>query len=281
MHELDAAPVNSTGQTLIGRDMKLIPLTQGQFAQVDNADYDWLMQWKWSAYQDSTTWYATRSIRTGKTRGHLGMPHAILGLPSALVIDHIDHDGLNNQRDNLRPATAMQNSHNRRARRTNIYSEYKGITWHKHIKAWSARINDNGTPVALGYFSSEEDAAKEYDRAALYYFGEFAYTNFPRDTYSNTWTPPKKRIPSSRFKGVFRRKGSARWATSISWNGRSHFIGYFDTEIEAAEMHDIAMRCYYGDDADCNFALPISHTHEAVIAHAHDASVGDLVLLEV
>lgn len=96
-------------------------------------------------------------------------------------VDHIDHDGLNNQWNNLRPASAAQNQHNRTPNVTPAYSPFKGVTWRRNqpIKPWTARIRIDGTLCFLGSFAEETAAARAYDAAALEAFGEFAYLNFP------------------------------------------------------------------------------------------------------
>jgi len=157
--------------------MKLIPLTRGQFAQVDDADFDWLNQWKWSAHWGRNKFYAARM----ENRKTLLMHRVILGNLGCLDGEHKDGDGLNNQRWNLRPATRSQNSANRSKTVDNI-SGFKGVCWDRFAKKWKAQIKRAGKMFHLGRFTSTEEAAKAYDAAALDLFGEFARLNFPQNT---------------------------------------------------------------------------------------------------
>jgi hypothetical protein len=158
-------------------DSRLIPLTQGQFAIVDAADYEWLNQWKWCALWNKRTqsFYATR--RTGPTPGIVIYMHRfILGLNygDSRQVDH-KHSGqtLDNRRYNLRIATCVQNNYNRR-RRTDNRSGFKGVT--AHGGKWQARINKDGRRISLGHFSTAEEAHAAYSEAAKKYYGEFART---------------------------------------------------------------------------------------------------------
>jgi hypothetical protein len=81
---------------------KLIPLTQGKFAIVDNADFDWLNQWKWYAVKSYNTWYARRF-------SSIPMHRQIMSAPSGTEIDHRNHNGLDNRRQNLRFSTSAEN----------------------------------------------------------------------------------------------------------------------------------------------------------------------------
>jgi hypothetical protein len=101
------------------------------------------------------------------------MHKLITGWPKT---DHIDHDGLNNQRSNLRPATTAQNNHNQRPQR-NTSSRFKGVTWHKRIGKWQAAIKVADKNRHLGVFPDEEDAARAYNAAAVEAYGEYAYLN--------------------------------------------------------------------------------------------------------
>lgn len=98
-------------------------------------------------------------------------------LDSSEFVDHLDRDPLNNQRDNLRLASRSQNGANRNIRKNSL-SGYKGVSWHKTAKKWTAKLTLNGKLIHLGYFDDPIDAAKAYDQAAREYFGEFAVTNF-------------------------------------------------------------------------------------------------------
>ena len=93
-------------------------------------------------------------------------------------IDHIDHNGLHNRKENLRLASMAQNSWNKRKQRGNHTSKYKGVCFYTREQKWGARIQANGNKIFLGMFTNEIDAAKVYDKAARKYYGEFAYLNF-------------------------------------------------------------------------------------------------------
>jgi hypothetical protein len=152
--------------------MKEIKLTQGKVAIVDDEDFEELNKVKWYAYKGGRTFYAVRSPIRGKPVIRM---HRVL-LPEARFVDHIDHDGLNNTRANLRAATSAQNSANSRKPQKPGHSKFKGVTKHPHGK-WQAQIKADGKYRYLGLFDTEEAAAKAYDDAAHRLFGEFACAN--------------------------------------------------------------------------------------------------------
>jgi hypothetical protein len=106
------------------------------------------------------------------------MHRQILDAPEGVWVDHIDGDGLNNRKSNLRLCSAIENARNRRPR-PNCRSRYKGISWHKRQKKWAVRIGKRGKGIHLGSFDDQIEAAVAYDRKAEKLFGEFAYLNFP------------------------------------------------------------------------------------------------------
>jgi len=158
--------------------MKQIPLTQGQFALVDDEDFEFLNQWKWCAQNswDKTRFYAVRHIKGEPPRRQkrLFMHRVLMGIDDKLFGDHKDGNGLNNQRFNLRPATNGQNLANCGKYRTNT-SGFKGVTWHQ--KHWRAEIRINKIKTFIGHFDDKLDAARAYDLLAVSTFGEFAKTN--------------------------------------------------------------------------------------------------------
>lgn len=100
------------------------------------------------------------------------MHRVINNTPDGLETDHVDGDGLNNQRSNLRDATVAQNRQNRRMRVDNI-SGAKGVFWSKKRKTWEARIQSNGKTTYLGCYYSVELAAKAYEKASADLHGSF------------------------------------------------------------------------------------------------------------
>jgi len=158
--------------------MKEIPLTQGKVALIDDEDYYRVNQYRWFAWKRSNTWYARHVQRRGKEkRTIIDMHRLIMGFPEHTV-DHIDGNGLNNTRNNLRNATIAQNIKNAR-KRSDSKQPYKGIEWDKVNLNWHAYICPKGKKTNLGRFATAEAAAHAYDTAAIRLYGEFAHLNFP------------------------------------------------------------------------------------------------------
>ena len=154
---------------------RLIPLTQDKYAIVDEEDYEWLCKCKWYAQRVGKDYYA----RNRRKEGLVSMHRVILNAPKGLVVDHINHNTLDNRRKNLRLCTWAQNNQNRRpSKRKNKLSKYKGVSFYKKSKLYRALIWCNKKQYFLGYFKDETDAAKAYDKKARELFGEFAYLNF-------------------------------------------------------------------------------------------------------
>ena len=171
-----------------GYPYRRIALTKGKFAIVDPEDYHRLRKYKWYAHNSRYTFYAVLSLTNGKKqkRKNAYMHHLVIDIPDGMYCDHINHNGLDNRKANLRPATNTQNVWHRRKfiRRTSggfnkqFRSKYKGVDWAKDMKRWRARIRVNGKRIYLGSFDNESDAAKAYDKAAKRFHGEFAFLNF-------------------------------------------------------------------------------------------------------
>lgn len=152
--------------------MKEIKLTQGKFAQVDDSDYDFLNQFKWYAQKDRRTYYAVR--RNGNKRDKMHRVILNLNYDDNRLPDHLDGDGLNNQRYNLRIADHSQNCANRKSLQISI-SKYKGVSPSK--KRWRADITKDGVHKYIGSFKNEVDAALAYNNEAKRLHGEFAQLN--------------------------------------------------------------------------------------------------------
>ena len=159
---------------------KQIPLTLGAFATVDDADYDWLMQWRWRL---NSKGYAIRSYYENRKEIVLCMHRVILNAQRGQYVDHIDGDRLNNVRANLRIVTPQQNLMHRR-RFANNTTGYKGVSQRDHL--WQARIGFDSRVLHLGFYPKPEVAAQVYDAAARLLFGEYAILNFP-----DSPTPPE------------------------------------------------------------------------------------------
>lgn len=162
--------------------LKEIQLTQGQVALVDDEDFEWLNTYKWHAYWngDTCSYYVKRnlSIKMDGTLGTVRMHRQILSLSTGdrTQVDHINHDTLDNRRENLRIASNAENGRNRRAHRDGT-SGFKGVTFHKLRGKWMAAIKHAGKSLYLGLFLTREEAAIAYNEAALKYYGEFALLN--------------------------------------------------------------------------------------------------------
>ena len=151
--------------------------TLATYAIVDDADYDKLSQHTWHVHECRGRKCAMRTItHNGKTSGIL-MARQIMGAGPNEQVDHINHNAIDNRRQNLRCCTLMQNLQNQQ-KKCKASSVYKGVTWNILHKKWLARIGINYKRIHLGYFTSEVEAAKAYDKKAVKLFGEFACLNF-------------------------------------------------------------------------------------------------------
>lgn len=159
--------------------MQKIPLTRGKFAMVDDEDYDFLNQWKWNAHRGANTFYATRGvwIKERKKMKEVAMHRVILGLTDSKIhVDHKDHNGLNNQKENIRRATPSQNCANIKPKEGKT-SKFLGVSKRTDNGKWKAEIRKNNIGYRLGTFNNEVDAAKAYNEAAKKLHGEFANLN--------------------------------------------------------------------------------------------------------
>lgn len=128
------------------------------------------------------SFYATRCISVGKGKQKsIPMHRAIMKMPEGMFCDHINHNGLDNRKINLRAATRAQNCWNKRKQLGKYSSTYKGVNRSCVNKKWVSRIEVKGRKIYLGAFEDEIDAARAYDRAAKEYHGEFAVLNFAGD----------------------------------------------------------------------------------------------------
>ncbi len=164
-----------------GYGFRKIGLTQGKFAIVDEEDYDRLNQYKWCAVKGGDNFYANRN---GGNRGKLSrtfivkMHREVLNDPPGMIVDHINHNGLDNRKANLRIVTKEQNLWNSRKNISSRASRYKGVSFCKRDKRWRAHITYKKKRTFIGSFLDEQAAAKAYDEKAKQLFGEFAFLNF-------------------------------------------------------------------------------------------------------
>jgi hypothetical protein len=160
-----------------GYAFRRIPLTQGKFAIVDPDDYHRLSKYKWQTDSERRrTSYARRMANLDGKRKCVLMHREIIPVPDNMVVDHINHNGLDNRKANLRPATVAQNACNRR--HTKDAKKFKGLVWDKRRNKWHVRFGCNGKKIHVGYFDDQITAAHAYDQAAKKHHGQFAALNF-------------------------------------------------------------------------------------------------------
>ena len=164
--------------------MKAIELTRGKVALVDDEDYEVLSQYHWQAYRNKAgNWYAKRGINPSK-KGSVEK-YTLVYMHQQILdhydgVDHLNGDGLNNQRSNLRKADQSINNQNKK-KKPGTTSAYLGVSWHKQGKKWKAQVKiPKGKVTHLGLFAEEVEAARTYDQAVRALYPGYVKTNFPQ-----------------------------------------------------------------------------------------------------
>lgn len=148
----------------------------GQVAMVDNEDYDWISKFSWHLKNSGTVLYARCNVVLDNKHTTMTMHRMVMTAKKGQIVDHIDRNGLNNQKYNLRFATKAQNKMNCISHK-NSSSKYKGVHWNKVSKVWQSRIQFEGKKIFLGAFDNEIEAARAYDKKSIEIFGEYSRVN--------------------------------------------------------------------------------------------------------
>lgn len=139
--------------------MKQIKLSQGKVALVDDEDYEELNKYKWYSYKGGNTFYAGRNFNSNGKQKTIKMHRIIMNTPKEMETDHIDGNGLNNQKSNLRIVTHRQNGQNKRINKS---SRFVGVCWNEINNKWRAQIKINKKHKSLGVFDTELEAHNAY-----------------------------------------------------------------------------------------------------------------------
>jgi hypothetical protein len=158
--------------------MKEVRLNRGMVALVDDEDYERVSHGHWSVMHKNGGDYAVRKVPGEKRL--MAMARFLVGARSGEIVHHINHNTLDNRRENLRICTVQQNLCSQLKHGTGT-SKYKGVHFFKRYGKWQAQVMFNYKHFHLGYFANEEEAARAYDRKARELFGEFALCNFPSE----------------------------------------------------------------------------------------------------
>lgn len=222
-----------------------VPLTQGYFAIVDIDDHDLVSRYKWRIRKCRGHLYATTSVGSAQGVTDIYMHRLLLGTKAGESVDHVDGDGLNNSRANIRICTQSQNLANRALSPRNT-SGYRGVSRGRRVGKWRARIGD----WQVGEFDNPEDAARAYDAAAAAQFGQFARLNF-----DDGLKPPRRSITRGRtgYRGIYFDPRTSRYVAQISPRGNYKYLGSFPTPQDAARAYDEAAKESFGDKAILNF----------------------------
>jgi len=238
-----------------------IYLSDGTTALVDDCDYPLLSRYHWSPQNK----YAATKIGSQSVTMH----RFVFGPTQGMMIDHVNGNPRDNRFANLRLCTVVENSQNMKPHRDRVSGSYKGVSRAKD--RYVARIKVGGCKsISLGSFETVEEAAREYDNAAIRFFGPFARVNFPdevshvpteEEAAANVRavvdTPRKPR--SSNYIGVQKATNcESRWSVGIRVEGKRKYIGMFADEVEAAQAYDTAARELRGENAVLNFPAKAS-----------------------
>lgn len=248
--------------------MKIIPVKSSKGileCMVDDEDHDWAMSNFWfDAFARND--YISIKVTNKSTREKTSLARAILENHGLLVndkfVDHVNRNGLDNQKSNLRNCSSRQNSQNRtKVSSKECTSIYKGVC---AVRTFRAVISLDGRSINLGGYDTEREAAIAYDVRAKELFNDFATPNIT-DATEEEIEKVKKMIKkvarpdkvncTSKYKGVFFKKCKNKWQAVISVDKKQKHLGTFENEIDAAKAYNEAAVHYFGDTAIVNEGL--------------------------
>ncbi len=184
--------LTGTGHAGLKRMTKEIYLTRGKVALVDDDDYENLNRFKWCAASIRSGKYYIAERRISKTKCVL-MHRVIMECPDSMCVDHINHDTLDNRKENLRVCTNWENKMNQKLQENNT-SGYKNVSLFKRGPKWRARIKYKSKELHIGCFKSKIEAALAHDEYASKLYGNFALLNFPAYIDGNTYKNDQDKI---------------------------------------------------------------------------------------
>lgn len=140
---------------------------------IDDEDYDKIKGYIWHIYKRPYTFYCGTFYKIDGKQKTIDLHRFLTNCPKGFDVDHINRDGLDNRRSNLRICTRSQNIQNQKIHKDNRYGA-RGLYWDKSRKKWQVRICINYKTIHIGRFENKEDAINAYNEAAKKYHGEFA-----------------------------------------------------------------------------------------------------------
>jgi len=236
---------------------------------IDEEDWEKVSQYNWHLRYNRGVFYAITNIphpdggflgsTRAKRRSTLQIHRLIVDVPQGLVVDHKNHNGLDNRKSNLRVCTPAENARNRRLAKKTA-SGYKGVRRNGSDNCWQARIRIGKKLRNIGCFATAEEAALAYDAKALELFGEYAHLNFPDEPSQEVLdliSEDREKYEAQKKQRWGYRKGQFRGITKHAGKWRSKHrgeeLGRYDTPEEAARAYDERVIELYGEYAYLNF----------------------------
>ena len=157
---------------------------KGKVVLIDDEDWNKVKGYRWTIDKQKNLYYVTATLYINGNKETVRMHRVITGCNKGdgLIVDHINHNTLDNRKTNLRVCDIAENTRNQQKHKNSL-NPYKGIKYSKRDKKWIARIQYNKKRIYVGCNKDPIEAAKAYDRKAIELHGEFAYTNFPKENY--------------------------------------------------------------------------------------------------
>lgn len=215
---------------------KKISLTRGMFALVDDDDYEYLSKFKWRVQKQKNSCYASKYNPDGsETRMH----REIVGAREGYDVDHIDGNGLNNQKENLREVTRRQNNQNLHVATSSVFP---GVSRHKRSGKWQSTVKVNGKQKWLGQYDSEKEAFSAYCEFVNDVLGEEVLfdPSIPKTKVKHNVIDVHPSPKTSKYPGVHWKKSRKKWCAQIRVKRKCVCLGYYENELDAFSAYQRA-----------------------------------------